>query len=88
MKGFAVVLPREDGDADLDGLFVEPAAWRQGIGRALVESCCRSARFDGAALLHVIGNPHAKAFYCSCGFVTVGTVQTRFGVGLSMCRAL
>src|SRR5262245_37736424 len=35
--GFAVVLKREDGDAELDGLFVEPAQWRHGVGRALVE---------------------------------------------------
>lgn len=35
-KGFAVILPRPDGQAELDGLFVEPACWRQGIGRLLV----------------------------------------------------
>ena len=28
--GFAVVLPRPDGNAELDGLFVEPSAWRRG----------------------------------------------------------
>ena len=88
VKGFAAVLSREDGDAELDGLFVEPTAWRQGIGRALVEHCCRVARSDGAVSLHVIGNPHAVAFYHSCGFTTAGTVQTRFGVGLLMRRGL
>ena len=31
--GFGVVLPRENGDAELDGLFVEPDAWGLGIGR-------------------------------------------------------
>src|ERR1700674_2411504 len=36
--GFAVVLPRRDGDADLDGLFVEPANWRAGIGSRLVRA--------------------------------------------------
>jgi hypothetical protein len=29
--GFSAVLPREDGDAELDGLFVDPAFWRQGL---------------------------------------------------------
>lgn len=34
--GFAVILPRRDGDAELDGLFVEPNCWGLGIGRRLV----------------------------------------------------
>jgi hypothetical protein len=33
--GFSVVVPRPDGDADLDGL-VEPAIWKHGAGRRLV----------------------------------------------------
>ena len=28
IKGFATVLPRADGNAELDALFVEPDAWR------------------------------------------------------------
>ena len=28
LLGFAVVLRRDDGDAELDGLFVDPAQWR------------------------------------------------------------
>jgi GNAT superfamily N-acetyltransferase len=36
LLGFSVVLPRDDGDAELDGLFVEPTYWRHGLGRALV----------------------------------------------------
>src|SRR4029453_4495661 len=35
--GFAAILPREDGDSELDALFVEPEVWQRGIGRALVE---------------------------------------------------
>ena len=41
--GFCVVLPRPDGDADLDGLFVEPVIWRRGIGRRLVQEAERVA---------------------------------------------
>ena len=41
--GFAAVLPRADGDTELDGLFVEPEIWKSGIGRALVERCCASS---------------------------------------------
>lgn len=88
LKGFAAILPREDGDSELDALFVEPEAWRQGIGRALVEHCCLAARSAGAASLHVVGNPHAECFYEVCGFALLGTQQMQFGVGLLMKRAL
>ena len=37
--GFAAILPRDDGDSELDALFVEPAVWRRGIGRALIQRC-------------------------------------------------
>jgi predicted N-acetyltransferase YhbS len=77
--GFVVVLPRDDGEAELDGLFVEPSAWRGGIGRALVEVGCAFAQTLGASLLHVVGNHHAAAFYKSCGFEPVGETQTQFG---------
>ena len=88
VTGFAAILPRQDGDSELDALFVDPKAWRQGIGRALIERCCLEARTLGAANLHVTGNPHAEHFYLSSGFVTVGTQETRFGLGLLMKRSL
>ena len=86
--GFAAVLPREDGGAELDALFVEPRLWHQGIGRLLVDYCAGIVRARGSAVLHVIGNPHAEGFYKACGFNVTGSVETRFGVGLSMQRVL
>jgi GNAT superfamily N-acetyltransferase len=88
VMGFAAILPRDNGDFDLDALFVEPSAWRQGIGRALIEHCAAAARTAGAESLHVVGNPHAEGFYSSCGFEMLGTKQMRFGVGLLMKRVL
>lgn len=88
VMGFAAILPRENGDFDLDALFVEPSAWRQGIGRALVEHCAAAARDAGAESLHVVGNPHAEGFYSACGFNKLGTTQMRFGVGLLMKKTL
>jgi GNAT superfamily N-acetyltransferase len=88
LLGFAVVLRREDGDAELDGLFVEPGQWRQGIGRALVEEAERIAVHDGAAHLWVIANTRALDFYGACGFVTVGEVATRFRPAPRMRKAL
>jgi GNAT superfamily N-acetyltransferase len=82
--GFAAVLPREDGDAELDALFVEPALQRRGIGRMLIGHCAEFTRASGSQALHVIGNLHAEAFYRACGFIPAGTAQTRFGVGLLM----
>ena len=88
VMGFAAILPREDGDFDLDALFVEPSSWRQGIGRALVEHCAAAASAAGAGSLHVVGNPHAEGFYSACGFDVLGTKKMRFGVGLLMKRTL
>lgn len=88
VTGFAAVVPRPDGGAELDALFVEPHLWKQGIGRRLVDHVAEVARVRAASFLHVIGNPHAEGFYLSCGFCVTGTVETRFGVGLAMRRPL
>ena len=88
VAGFAAVLPRPDGGAELDALFVEPHLWRHGVGRQLVDHIADVARDRAAGFLHVVGNPHAEGFYVSCGFCATGTVETRFGVGLAMTRAL
>jgi GNAT superfamily N-acetyltransferase len=86
--GFAAILLRNDGATELDGLFVEPGHWKQGIGRLLVEHCAAAARGHGSAALHVVANPDAEGFYQTCGFEWTETVQTRFGAALSMRRRL
>jgi GNAT superfamily N-acetyltransferase len=88
VAGFAAVVPRADGGAELDALFVEPHLWKHGIGRRLVDHVADVARVRTATFLHVIGNPHAEGFYLACGFRVTGAVQTRFGVGLAMRRPL
>ena len=82
--GFAVLLIDDNG-AELDGLFVEPERWRQGIGSALVEAAAHRARVAGRTLMVVAGLT-ARGFYESCGFTTEGGVQTRFGPALRMSR--
>jgi GNAT superfamily N-acetyltransferase len=86
--GFAAILPRDDGDTDLDALFVEPSMQRRGIGRKLIDHCAERARSMGSRALHVVGNIHAKEFYLTCGFTLVGSFETRFGPGLLMRKAL
>ena len=88
VAGFAAVVPRPDGGAELDALFVEPHLWKHGIGRRLVNHVTDVARLRAARFLHVIGNPHAEGFYLSCGFRVTGMIETRFGAGLDMRRSL
>lgn len=88
LAGFAAVLPRGDGDTELDALFVEPHLQRRGFGRRLVDHCAQVAFERGSAALHVVGNLHAREFYLSCGFAAVGAAETRFGPALQMVRAL
>lgn len=82
--GFAVVLPRPDGEAELDGLFVEPHLWRGGVGRLLVAQACELARGKGSNCLNVVANPHALGFYRAVGFLDIGAAETRFGPALLM----
>jgi N-acetylglutamate synthase-like GNAT family acetyltransferase len=84
IMGFAALLPRPDGDAELDALFVDPTIRRCGVGRSLVEYCAQIARTHGSPALCVVGNPHAYDFYRVCGFDLVGKTETRFGVGFLM----
>ena len=76
--GFSVLFDVRDGGCELDGLFVEPNAWRSGIGRALVADCRERAVRRGAARIDVIANPRAEGFYERVGFVLGETVPTRF----------
>lgn len=74
--GFATVLPRADGHAELDGLFVHPDRQREGLGRALVAEAARLARAMGAQVLYVIANEDALDFYIAVGFVQIGMEAT------------
>lgn len=82
--GFAAILPRNDGNIELDGLFVEPSRFRKGTGRALVEAVADIARASGARSLHVVANRNVLAFYEAVGFVTVGEIGTELGPTASL----
>jgi ribosomal protein S18 acetylase RimI-like enzyme len=86
--GFGVVLLRDDGQAELDGLFVEPEHGRQGIGSCLVREAERLALHDGATSLHVTANPRAMNFYIANGFEVTGEAQTLFGPAPTVRKAL
>jgi GNAT superfamily N-acetyltransferase len=88
VMGFGVVLPREDGGAELDGLFVEPEGWGRGIGRGLVAHAVEKARGRGCDVLNVVSNKRALGFYRKCGFEALGEVATRFSTGVAMVKGL
>ena len=86
--GFGVMLPRADGEAELDGLFTHPDHWGLGVGRALVAEAARRSRLWGAPYLNVVGNPNAEGFYAACGFESFGVEATPFGDCLRLRKAL
>jgi len=85
--GFSVVIPSGGSAHELDGLFVEPAELRRGVGRALVEDAAGRARSAGATRLEVTAGP-AQPFYERLGFTVTGRAQTRFGSAVRMRREL
>jgi GNAT superfamily N-acetyltransferase len=86
--GFVVVVPRDDGNADLDGPFVEPDLWRGGIGRKLVEEAAQFAIAIEAGLLVAVASPRAEPFYARCGFKPSGVRSTPHGPVSLMQRSL
>ncbi|HVY89130.1 MAG TPA: GNAT family N-acetyltransferase [Hyphomonadaceae bacterium] len=86
--GFASVVPREDGNADLDGPFVEPDLWRSGIGRKLVEEAAQFGIAIEVNALVATASPRAVPFYAKCGFVPSGVQSTPHGPVSVMSRSL
>lgn len=88
IAGFATVLPRGDGEAELEDLFVDPAAWGQGIGRQLLAEAGTRAVALGARSLHVVAGGRARPFYERCGFRVTGPVTTDFEPASAMRKDL
>ena len=79
LVGFASIAAEVPDRLELEDLFVDPNWQRRGIARLLVADLVQTARSGGVGTLFVSGNPHAKAFYLSVGFVEFGTVVTELG---------
>ena len=86
--GFTALAMREDGQAELDGLFVEPSLWRRGIASRLMGPTEALARSRGCRELHVIANSRAKGFYEHHGFKVVGRTQTLWRPADLMCKQI
>jgi len=82
--GFSETVLTSDREWELEGLFVEPDAMRQGVGGRLLDDLFALARRAGVTRVAVIAEPHAVVFYERNGFVREGHVQTEFGPAVRM----
>ena len=86
--GFCVLVPASAGEAELEGLFVDPPFWGHGIGRLLVHHAAMVASGMGATRMSVVAGHEARGFYEKCGFVVTGETRTQFAPALVMHLAL
>ena len=85
VSGFCNYGPTRDAGSDpgvgeIYVLFVDPAAWRQGVGRTLVRRALADLERHGcreATLWSAAGNARANRFYEALGFAPDGAEQTR-----------
>lgn len=95
LAGFATVSRSRDDDApeagELCALYVDPAHWRTGVGRALLEEARRMLRRVGhreALLWVLLGNEQAERFYEADGWRRDGAqrVEDPWGVVSTVVR--
>jgi GNAT superfamily N-acetyltransferase len=82
--GFATVAEGDDGDVELEDLFVDPRWHRSGVARSLVVDTVEGLRESGCHRLWVVGNRQALAFYRAVGFIGGDAVATELGEGLRL----
>jgi GNAT superfamily N-acetyltransferase len=90
MVGFYTLIPRSDGSADLEHIFVDPSRLGEGLGTALFRHACTLARIAGYSRLVIHSDPNAVGFYESMGAQFDGYVESsipgrhipRFGLDL------
>ncbi|CAN5363810.1 GNAT family N-acetyltransferase [soil metagenome] len=68
----------ESGDGELYAIYVLPAQWGTGVGRALItagEECLRELGHQDAHLWVLDDNPRARNFYEAAGWAVDGTAR-------------
>jgi GNAT superfamily N-acetyltransferase len=71
-SGFYRLLLQDDGVAELDALFVEPAAMGQGVGRRLWRHAAATAAKLGCREIVLQSDPQAEGFYLAMGAQRAG----------------
>lgn len=84
----ALVPPGADGAAELEDLWVDPAALGRGLGRRLFLIAADRARELGARQLRWEAEPKAVGFYEHMGAETVGTATSAWGRTLPVMRVV
>jgi GNAT superfamily N-acetyltransferase len=74
--------PAQTGE--VTSIYLEPASWGRGAGRALMDAamqCLAAAGFTDAILWVLVGNERARSFYDAAGWTCDGTEKSeRVGV--------
>jgi GNAT superfamily N-acetyltransferase len=84
-----IALNRHDApDMELEGLFVEPSCWRQGIGGKLVSHAVDLCRARGARKIVLFANTHAVEFYRAMDFEQTGVIAVDHNKAVVMVRKL
>lgn len=90
----AVAAPSRDDDADdvvaqVSAIYIEPRAWRTGVGRALLERALTDLRAGGwhsVTLWVLAANRPARDFYARFGFAPDGAEATHERSGAKEVR--
>ena len=72
LVGYYALRADDAPSLELDFLFVDPNAFGQGVGRALLDDARREAREMGFAAMRLIADPHSVGFYERFGATTIG----------------
>jgi GNAT superfamily N-acetyltransferase len=74
--GFYRLLLQDDGVAELDALFVEPAAMGQGVGWSLWQHAVATATKLGCSEMLWQSDPQAEGFYLAMGAQRAGELES------------
>ena len=86
--GFCTILPASDENAEIDAIFIEPAAWRRGLGQQLLAAAERQAAATGVSVMSVVSGRYAEPFYVAQGFRRLDVQMTRFGPAVRLEKRL
>ena len=75
-SGYYRLVLQDDGVAELDALFVEPAAMGQGVGRSLWRHAVATAATLGCSEMVWQSDPQAEGFYLTMGARRAGESES------------